>query len=81
MAEDVFKPVVAGVTTPHDRPSEEYVFDALEQARDANRRHQHRRHDPRPRPAHSPPKAPTPAPAPVSHPDDGVRGTKLDVLA
>lgn len=81
MAQDVFSPVVAGVTTPHDRPSEEYVFDALEEARDSNRRHHHRRHEPRTRTPQPAVKDTPAAPAPVCHPDDGVRGTKLDVVA
>ncbi|MGE3843383.1 MAG: hypothetical protein AB7I50_17570 [Vicinamibacterales bacterium] len=79
MAQDAFSPVVAGVTTPHDRSSEEYVFDAIEEARDTSRRH-HRRHEPRPRSAQPAPKDAPATPAPVCHPDDGVRGTKLDVV-
>ncbi len=79
MSEVGFNPVVAGVPLSHDRPAEEYTFDALEEARDGGHHH-HRRHEPRAKHPALHKDAPA-APAPVSHPDDGIRGTKLDVLA
>jgi hypothetical protein len=82
MSEERISQPVAGIATPHDRPSDAGRYERLEDARGGGRRPPRRPPPERDRPARRPAsenEATDDARAPG--PADGVRGTRLDVIA